>query len=382
MKDLVLFTVAALFSITAPATEGSDGPSTPILQGSVDGYDTRNFDDKLDFGLVIPTLTKEQVLNFSLSSVLSTKTDTVRASGQSIKVPSNVSLPKQKERYFITIKINKPTFRLPIHLNELPETVAILAGSMPFRDTVRTLRGGDPLFSVLNTFTFKSFSLTPLTNLEDDLQLTAGDQPIEGETTTFNVPFEIDEDYLALGLNLNSTMNEAGISKYFPVNIKTLEQPQNLLSMGENNTPMIVIVPKGAFDTSAEETANLLFPFSLVWEESQPATMLPLGKDFVSFERTENTHGILIDNSKLSDFTVLAYRLTVFDTDGAVLIEETFETLENITWSTDMPASRIRLDVLATDPDPIMTSINSTHILNKDIFKQAKYITRYEEDIN
>ncbi|MGH1468275.1 MAG: hypothetical protein ACRBBP_05260 [Bdellovibrionales bacterium] len=379
MKDLAIFITSVLFSLS---TVAADEQSELILHGSVDGYETRNYDDKLDFGLVIPTLSKEQILNFSLSSVLSSKTDVIRAAGQRINIPSNVSLPRQSERYFITIRINKPSFRLPVLSDELPETVAVLEGSMPFTDTVDTLRGGSPLFSVINSFTFKSFSLSPITDLEEDLELTAGENAIEGETVTFDVPFETDRDYVAIGLNLNSTMDEAGNSKYFPVNIKTLERPQNLLSIGESSTPVIVTIPKSTFEAGAEEAAGLPFPFSLVWDESQPEFMLPLAKDFVSYERNDEAHGLIVDNSQLLDFKVLAYKATTFDSEGAILTEDTFETMKDMAWSLDIPVSRIRLDVLAVDPDPIVESINNEYMLSEEIFEQAKYITRYEKDVN
>ncbi len=379
MKDLAIFITTVLFSLNAfSANEQNE----LILHGSVDGYETRNYDDKLDFGLVIPTLSKEQVLDFSLSSVLSSKTDVIRAAGQRINIPSNVSLPRQSERYFITIRINKPSFRLPVLSEELPETVAVLEGSMPFRDTVDTLRSGSPLFSVINSFTFKSFSLSPITDLEEDLELTAGENAIEGETVTFDVPFETDRNYVSIGLNLNSTMDEAGNSKYFPVNIKTLERPQDLLSIGENSTPVIVTIPKSTFESGAEEAANSPFPFSLVWGESQPEVMLPLAKDFVEFNRDENGLVLTVDNSQLLDFKVIAYKATTYDSEGAILTEDTFETMEDMAWSLDIPVSRIRLDVLAVDPDPIVESINNDYMLSEEIFGQAKYITRYEKDIN
>lgn len=377
MKGLILLTISVLFAATAGANE----PLT--LSGSVDGYETRNYDDKLDFGLVIPTLSKEQIMDFSLSSVLSTEIDKIRAAGQTIKVPSNVSLPNQRERYFITIRINKPAFRLPVHFDDLPESVAVLEGHMPFTDTVDTLRSGAPLFSVINSFTFKSYSLTPVTELEDDLELTAGENPIDGETVTFDVPVDTDPEYVSIGLNLNSTINDAGETKYFPINLKTLERPQNLMNHGENNTPVIVSIPKSTFDSELDETAGLPFPFSLVWGESQPEIMLPLAKDFVTFTSNGVNQWISVDNAKLEEFNILSFKLTTYDSDGAIIADNSYDTFEgDIGWSADSGVTRVRLDVLATDPDPVLESINSEYMLDEDVFSKAKYITRYEEDIN
>ena len=38
--------------------------------------------------------------------------DEIRVAGQKLGVPSNISLPKQKESYIITITIDKPIYRM------------------------------------------------------------------------------------------------------------------------------------------------------------------------------------------------------------------------------------------------------------------------------
>ncbi len=379
MKKLTPFIAIALFSISAFT---QDNPSKLILNGSTDGYQIENFDDKFDFGLIIPALKKDQILDFNLSSLISTKKDTLRTAGRTIKIPSNISLPKQRERYYIILKIKKPNFSLPIHLNEPPETLVLLEGSLPVTKTIETLRNGDPFFSIINSFKIKSFSLTPLIDLESNLKLTVGEHLIDDDSIAFNVPFEIDKDFISIGLNLNSTLNKTGTPIYFPVNIKTLEKPQNLAT-GRNNTPVIAIIPKSAFKkTSTEKTVKTPFPFSLVWGESKPITMLPLAKDFVTFKKTDVEQGIFVDNSKLLDFKVLAYNVKTFNTNGEILTEDTLKTMQDLTWPLDVPISRIRLDVFALDPDPIMESIKNSYLFDEDFFKQVKYITRYEKNIN
>lgn len=383
MKDLIKLSASLLLILATPITSSATVAQTQNLtiEGSVDGYNTRNFDNKLDFGLVIPTLSKKQVMDFSLSSVLSTETDVIRAAGQSIRVPSNLSLPRQSERYFITIRINKPKFRLPIHSAELPKTVAVLEGHMPFESTVDALRGGSPLFSVINSFTFKSFTLAPITDLEEEVQITAGENTIEGDETEFALPLETDKDYVSLGLNLNSTFSEEGETTYFPIGIKTLERPQNLKTLGETTTPAIVTVLKSTFESTGEESKDKPFPFSLVWGESKPEVTLPLGKDFIEVTEGENL-SFNIDNSKLTDFKVIAYKVTTYDNELNIITEDTFKELDGGELIADVEIKRLRVDVLAIDPDPILTSIMNDPVTDDEIFEQAKYITRYEKDLN
>ncbi len=425
MKNLILFITIAFFSINAFT---QDNASEIILNGSTSGYEAKDFDDQLDFGLIIPILEKSEIFNFSLSSILSSKTDTIRTAGSSIKIPSNIALPKQREKYlFLPINVKKPNFRLPVRNDKPPKAVILLAGSMPFTNTIKSLRKGAPLFSVINSFVFKSFSLNLITDLESTLELTAGENLIKDHHISFNVPFEIDKDFISLGLNLSSYISRTGAYYYFPTGIKTLETPQDLSSKKEYNTPIIVVIPKNTFTTnnkkenakqsfssdsphpetslnnnedtqqpfprnlelffsshlSTEETVKKPLPFSLVWNESQPTKMLPLGKDFVVFKKTDKAQSIFIDNSKLLNFKILTYNLTTFNSEGVILSENTFKTMESMTWALDIPISRIRLDVLAVDPgDPIVESINSLYMFDEDIIEQAKYITRYEKDIN
>ncbi len=377
MRDLIK-SGAVLALCIFSSTHALSSSEPLIISGSVNGYETRNFDNKLDFGLVIPAQTKTQIMDFRLSSVLSTKTDVIRAAGQSIEVPSNLSLPSQRERYFITIRINKPNFRLPLHSENVPTDVVVLEGHMPFKSTVDTLRGGSPLFSVINSFTFKSYTTSNLLDLESELNLTAGQNQIEGEKVLFEMPFETDEDYVSLGLNLNSIISDEGVATYFPINIKTLESPQSLTSFDELSTPLIVSVPKKTFESTGEESEGKPFPFSLVWGDSTPSHTLPLGKDFVKVDQTD---GFLVEiiNSTLEDFTVLSFKVSTYDEALNLLSEEHFSELESIEFENSDEIFRLRVDVMAVDPDPILNSLRYFDN-NDDLLNQAKYISRYEKD--
>ncbi|MEZ4871580.1 MAG: hypothetical protein R2827_04890 [Bdellovibrionales bacterium] len=67
----------------------------------------------MDFSLVTPALTRSDLIGLEFTSIVSPYTDVLSLPlGQSQKVPSNLTFPKQKERYaFINITFEKPQYR-------------------------------------------------------------------------------------------------------------------------------------------------------------------------------------------------------------------------------------------------------------------------------
>jgi hypothetical protein len=391
MKNLLLLGVLFFSSVlnSSAFAQNEEVPETPeiiidSLVGTADGFSVRNGDDKLDFGLVIPTLTKAQVMDFNLSYVLSSETSVIRAVGQRINVPSNLSLPQQSERYsFFTIRIDKPEFILPIATAELPPEIVILEGNIPFANTVDTLRSGKPLFAVINSFTFESYSLSPVDAPTAPQELTVGASSIEGEQVEFKSPLAEDPEFVTLGLNLASSLQEDGTLRHFPIDIKTLEFPEFLKTDAESvTTPLVVSIPKDVFE-SAADASSMPFPFTMVWGEASPDVSLPLAKEFVSVNA--DLSEINIEFSNLNNVDVLGMNSSFLDADGN-LISSTF-TVGGFqgTISVLVPENtvRARVDVYAVDADPIKTSMILENALSEDdILVEAKYITRYEEDLN
>jgi len=358
---------------------------TGALAGSVAGFNVRNGDDKLDFGLVIPTLTKEQVMDFSLSYMLSAETSVIRAAGQRINVPSNLSLPRQSERYsFFNIRINKPEFKLPIATATLPPKVVVLEGSFPFANTVDSLRSGLPLFAVINSFDFKSYSQQSITNVDEPLALKVGENTVDGAALEFVSPLGEDDEFVTLGLSMASqnTFTE-DVTRYFPIDVKTLELPQLLKTDSlSDTTPIVVAIPKTVFE-SASDASQKPFPFTMVWGESAPALSLPLAKDFVTLSVDQLQYDV--DFTKINMVSVLAMKATFLDADKSEISSSI--SIGNFQAQIKVPvpegAVRSRIDVYAIDVDPVKVSILLESGLSAaDILREAKYITRYEEDLN
>ena len=128
------------------------------LKGKATGFGPLPEDDWADVGLIFPALKKNQLATLQVSDLVSPEVDTVTVFGQSIDIPSNVSIPKQTERYIFSITLDKPVFRT--YVNE-PKTWKMVAthARFPFELVVDKLRNGSTFYDVLNDFEFLSASV-------------------------------------------------------------------------------------------------------------------------------------------------------------------------------------------------------------------------------
>lgn len=143
------------------------------LRGEVTQLPVQNGDKLIDFGLVMPAMTRADILNFDLDQVVSPFTDILSVAGQKAPLPSNVSLPTQKESYIFNLTISKPIYRLMVPTLG-PKTFYAARGRFPFKKVVDDLRGGTPFYKVLNSFSILGGGL------RDTLMV--------GGSTTLNIP--------------------------------------------------------------------------------------------------------------------------------------------------------------------------------------------------
>lgn len=133
----------------------------PTLKGQVTQLPVVNSDKHVDFGLVIPAFNKSDLINFDLDSIISPFNDKFSVAGMNVELPSNISLPTQKESYFIPVTLSKPEYRI-ITPNYGPRTFFALSGRFPFKTVVGEFQDGKPFYDVLNHFNFTSGSLRDL----------------------------------------------------------------------------------------------------------------------------------------------------------------------------------------------------------------------------
>lgn len=121
------------------------------VTGQVTNLPVTNGDKLIDFGLVMPALSKADILNFDLDQVISPYTDVLSVAGQQAPLPSNVSLPTQKENYIFNLTVSKPIYRLLTPTLGAKRFFAA-RGRFPFKPVVDELRAGKPFYELLNYF--------------------------------------------------------------------------------------------------------------------------------------------------------------------------------------------------------------------------------------
>lgn len=129
------------------------------LRGVAQGLPLKNNDDNVDFGLMINAFQRSDLLSFDLNKVLSPQTDTLTFPGYSFQIPSNLSLPKQKEKYGIfPVTINKPEYRMYFREPGLYNVYAA-KGSFSFKQVSGGFSDGKPLHELINYFKITGGSL-------------------------------------------------------------------------------------------------------------------------------------------------------------------------------------------------------------------------------
>jgi hypothetical protein len=123
----------------------------PEIKGTVTDLPVVNSDKLIDFALAMPLMKKSELLNLDLAQVISPFSDIISAAGQKIPVPSNISLPKQKESYIIGVTLDKPIYRLKTPTLGNKKLVAV-RGRFVFKTVVDQLRGGKAFYDVINDF--------------------------------------------------------------------------------------------------------------------------------------------------------------------------------------------------------------------------------------
>ena len=249
-------------------------------------------DKNIDFGLVMAAMTRTDILNFDLNSVISPINDVMKVAGNTIPVPTNVSLPKQKESYIIGINIEKPEYR---YFSQTSGTRRLFAaaGRFPFKTVVDELRTGKPFYDVINYFDLRGGGIRDVTSTS---QTTTMDIP--GNELEFTKSVSIaspnlnaDEIFVALTASeVSGFLIPTGIRKMAANTTTTLNVLDNKPAYTVN-----VIKRQSEFMTSgvgADRLSAALLPYSL---NAKP-NMLPL----VNNPSVTNSDGYLIQMPTLN----------------------------------------------------------------------------------
>lgn len=208
------------------------------LSGLTSGYQIKDYDGLVDFGIVVPAITKASFFNFDVTSFISPYNDSISVIGRKVNIPSNISLPKQSESYFISITLDKPKYRT-IFKNPGQKTVFALKGRFPLNEVVDEVRGGKDFSKLTNYFDIKGGSLREI-NLVNNTTLNI---PVTDMTFTKKVSVKSpqqssDEIVFAVSLAPNKQM-------FFPADIKGLESGKTLkLNLVGANSQLLSVMKK------------------------------------------------------------------------------------------------------------------------------------------
>jgi hypothetical protein len=131
----------------------ADGDHKLEVKGKTTEFGRLRRDGKVDFGLVIPAIPRNALLQFDVSMVISPEVDRINVGISGLDIPSNVTLPRQRENYIIPLTLEKPNYRTYLRK---PDTYKFVAthGQFPIKKVVDDLRAGKSIFEVINFFTF------------------------------------------------------------------------------------------------------------------------------------------------------------------------------------------------------------------------------------
>jgi hypothetical protein len=148
---------------------------THELKGTVSGINVKNLDGLVDFALVIPGMNQEEIIHFNLGKVISPINDSLKVASYTIELPSNLSLPTQTEKYFISINLNKPEFRTYVEGDGVYNMYA-LHGKFPLNEMVKGFQNDKSLFELVEHFSFLSGGATTV--------------PVKGDVSGLSLPVD------------------------------------------------------------------------------------------------------------------------------------------------------------------------------------------------
>lgn len=357
------------------------------LRGQVTQLPVVNGDKLIDFALVMPALSKADLLNFDLGQVISPYTDTLTAAGQSGDVPSNVSIPKQKESYFIGVTLDKPIYRLKMPTYG-PKRIVSVRGRFVFKTMVSELQNGKAFYELINHFSILGGSIrdtviaSPLTQLDIPGNEMSFSQTVQAKPKSFAA------DELLLVLAANEVSNSI-----IPTDIKraTNGQATHLQSLPNKPAYVISVIKKQAEFMSPEPDADRMSASLLPVEQSGKA-LLPLVANPQMINQGQYT--IVLPNiSLVSGINPLATSASISDViqtmDGEKQITITIKKWDVLglgwnfnnqrislpKWPLDTNQSRKRLEI-----NFIGSTIGKSSHLDKSLIENATHVTHASTD--
>lgn len=246
-------------------------PVQQELKGQGTGFEVKNNDDRVDFALMIPAVNKQQLFAFDMGMFISPQVDVISVYGQKMSIPSNVSLPKQKEKYgLFPVTLEKPVYRM--YFDYLGKhRIVTVRGQFPFKQVVGEMQNQKPFIELINYFSFESGSLT---EVELNLPSQNQDLPVNGinfnHPQSFRTPAFSQEEFL-LAVALDSVQDQ-----FMPTDFKNV--PSNVdfkLNTIDGGQPQLLVALKKKSEQAvlgASKISAAIIPF----KEGVSPVLLPM----------------------------------------------------------------------------------------------------------
>lgn len=232
------------------------------LAGKTQNLPISDGDGKVDFGLVMSALNKDALTSFELNKVISSEMDKITALGQDILIPSNVSLPRQKESYFLPITLEKPMYRLYFGTPGMQRVYAA-RGRFPFKSVVDQFRDNKKFYELINYFSITGGSVRDIliNNQKSSLDIPVTDLTYSNKLNLQAPQFDSREIVIGVAIkNMNGYL--------IPTDVKRLSQNQKMpLAVDQANDALVLSVMKHAneMEPTSENSSRMsavLLPFN------------------------------------------------------------------------------------------------------------------------
>lgn len=190
------------------------------LSGVNTGFSVINKDGKADFSFVMPAMTKKELFNFDMGMVISNESDDIEIAGNPVSIPTNVTLPRQKESYFIPITLEKPQYRIQFKTKGVKKVFSA-RGQFPFKEVVGAMRSNKEFFELINYFSIQGGSLKDvnITNPTTQMDLPVNEMVFNQSRYLVAPQHRPDEAFIAAAIS--------GLGGYmFPTDVKNVEPNQ------------------------------------------------------------------------------------------------------------------------------------------------------------
>jgi hypothetical protein len=230
-------------------------PQRMVLNGVTSGYQTQDFDDQVDFGLIIKGMSKAELLAFDINKVISADNDKFTVAGQELEIPSNVSLPRQKERYMIPITMDKNPYHLAVN-QPGAQKIMVLRGRFPFKQVVDEMRSNKNFVDLINEFTLDGGAIR-------DINVLGGKQTLNLDVSELNFNSKVSvtapsfaSDEIVMGLvaqDMNGVLMPTDVKKF------TSGQTMSLKAMNPSKSYVLKVLKRQSdFEAASNSNADRL----------------------------------------------------------------------------------------------------------------------------